>query len=75
MHLHSSMTTVERAEDFENICGKCGRMNSEHPATGRFSTVVLFGDECAWNPDKEFRHFVMGTLKSSGYNLQDFGHE
>jgi len=50
-------------------------MNSEHPATGRFSTVVLFGDECAWNPDKEFRHFVMGTLKSSGYNLQDFGHD
>jgi len=28
-------------------------MNAEHPATGRFSTIVLFGDECAWNPDSE----------------------
>jgi hypothetical protein len=41
------MTTLDRTEDFENIYSKCGRMNAEHPATGRFSTIVLFGDECA----------------------------
>ncbi len=69
------MTTLDRTEDFENIYSKCGRMNTEHPATGRFSTIVLFGDECAWSPDNEFKNFVVGTLKRSGYNLQDFGFE
>ena len=33
--------------NFENIRSKCAKLNAEHPATGRFSTIVLFGDECA----------------------------
>ena len=48
----------ERVNDLENICIKCGKMISEHPTTGRFNTVVLFGNECAWNPDNEFKGFV-----------------
>jgi len=69
------MKSAQREEDFENICNKCGRKNTEHPSTGRFGTIVLFGHECAWNPDDEFRYFVMETLKGSGYDLQDFGYE
>ncbi len=38
-------------------------MYSEHPTTGRFRTVILFGNECAWNPDNEFKGFVKSTLK------------
>jgi hypothetical protein len=49
-------------------------MYSEHPTTGRFSTVILFGHECAWNPDNEFEGFVKSTLKTSGYDLLDFGY-
>jgi hypothetical protein len=30
-------------------------MYSEHPTIGRFSKVILFGHECAWNPDNEFK--------------------
>ena len=48
---------------------------SEHPTTGRFSTVILFGHECAWNPDHEFKGFVKNTLKTSGYDLLEFGYE
>lgn len=65
----------ERVRDFENTCIKCGKRYSEHPATGRFSTVILFGNECAWNPDSEFKGFVKSTLKSAGYDLLDFGYE
>jgi hypothetical protein len=65
----------ERANDFEKICIKCGKMYSEHRATGRFNTVILFGHECAWNPDHEFKGFVMNTLKTSGYDLLEFGYE
>jgi hypothetical protein len=36
----------EKVTDFHNICIKCGKMCSEHPATGRFNTVILFGHEC-----------------------------
>ena len=64
----------QRINDFENICIKCGKMYSEHPTTGRFSTVILFGHECAWNPDNEFKGFVKSTLKTSGYDLLDFGY-
>ena len=64
----------ERVNDFENKCIKCGKMYSEHPTTGRFSTVILFGHECAWNPDNEFKGFVKSTLKTSGYDLLDFGY-
>jgi hypothetical protein len=53
----------ERMTDLENICIKCGKMISEHPATGRFSTVILFGNECAWNPDDEFEGFVKKYFK------------
>jgi len=63
----------EGINDFENICIKCGKMYSEHPTTGRFSTVILFGHECAWNPDNEFKGFVKSTLKTSGYDLLDLG--
>jgi len=47
----------------------------EHPTTGRFNTVILFGRECAWNPDNESKGFVKNTLKTSGYDLLDFGYE
>ena len=65
----------EKVTDFHNICIKCGKMCSEHPATGRFNTVILFGHECAWNPDHEFKGFVKNTLKTSGYDLLEFGYE
>jgi hypothetical protein len=65
----------EKVTDFHNICIKCGKMCSEHPATGRFNTVILYGHECAWNPDHEFRGFVKNTLKTSGYDLLKFGYE
>ena len=49
-------------------------MYSEHPTTGRFSTVILFGHECAWNSDHEFKEFVKRTLKTSGYDTLEFGY-
>ena len=61
--------------ELENICIKCGKLYSEHPATGRFGTVILFGNECAWNPDDEFKGFVKSTLRTSGYDLLEFGYE
>ena len=64
-----------KEKDIENKCIKCGKMYSDHPSTGRFNTVILFGNECAWNPDNEFEGFVKSTLKSSGYDLLDFGYE
>ena len=36
----------ERMADLEDKCIKCGKMYSEHPTTGRFNTVILFGNEC-----------------------------
>ena len=60
-------------DEIENICYNCGRSNSEHPSTGRFGTVVLVGHECAWNPDDEFKDFVINTLQTSGYDQHDFG--
>ena len=65
----------ERIHYLEDKCIKCGKLYSKHPATGRFGTVILFGNECAWNPDDEFEGFVKNTLKTSGYNLLDFGYE
>ena len=64
-----------KEKDIENKCIKCGKMYSDHPSTGRFNTVILFGNECAWNPDNEFKGFVKSTLKTSGYDLLDFGYE
>jgi len=40
-------------------------MYSEHPTTGRFNMVVLFGHECAWNPDHEFKGFVKSRKESN----------
>ena len=57
----------------EELCTKCKRKISEHPSTGRFHTIVLYGAECAWNPDDEVKDFVADTLKYSGYNLENFG--
>jgi hypothetical protein len=48
----------EEIKDFENLCIKCGKKYCEHAKTGRFNTVILFGHECAWDPDHEFRGFV-----------------
>ena len=68
--------TNERVNDFENICIKCGKMISEHPTTtGIFNTVILYGHECAWNSDNEFRGFVRNILRTSGYDLLDFGYD
>ena len=57
----------------EELCTKCKRKISEHPSTGRFHTIVLYGPECAWDPDDEVKDFVADTLKYSGYNLENFG--
>jgi hypothetical protein len=78
MPVNAARTYMEREqgkEEIENICYNCGRSNSEHPSTGRFGTVVLIGHECAWNPDDEFKDFVINTLQTSGYDLHDFGLE
>lgn len=71
----SQIIMNDRIHNLEDKCIKCGKLYSEHPATGRFNTVILFGNECAWNPDNEFEGFVKSTLKSSGYDLLDFGYE
>jgi len=63
---------VTNLEDFEKICFKCERMITDHPTTGRFHTIILYGPECAWNPDNKFRGFVAMTLKKSGYDLENF---
>ena len=39
-----------------------------------FIPVILHGRECAWNPDEEFKGFVKNTLKTSGYDLLEFGY-
>jgi hypothetical protein len=57
----------------EELCTKCKRKISEHPSTGRFHTIVLYGPECAWDPDDEVKDFVADVLKYSGYNLENFG--
>ena len=46
-----------RVKDFENNGIKSGKTFSRHPPTGRFNTVILFGHECAWSPDNEFKGF------------------
>ena len=65
----------ERVNDFENKCIKCGKMYSEHPTTGRFPLYGLFGHECAWNPDNEFKGFVKNTLKTFRAIIIKFGYE
>jgi hypothetical protein len=70
----ASMNPNERSEEIDQVCIKCGRGIPVHPSTGRFHTVILHGRECAWNPDEEFKSFVVSTLKSSGYNPEVFGH-
>ena len=57
----------------EEFCQKCKRKISEHPSTGRFDTIILYGSECAWDPDDEVKDFVAVTLKNSGYDLENFG--
>lgn len=66
------MASVEEVA-IEKLCSKCKRKISEHPATGRFHTIILYGPECAWDPDNEFKGFVADTLKYSGYDLENFG--
>ena len=68
------MSARERSTEIDQVCIKCGRDVAVHPLTGRFHSIVLTGHECAWNPDEEFKDFVLNTLKSSGYNIGDFGH-
>jgi hypothetical protein len=65
---------VKELENIENMCIKCKRKISEHPATGRFHTIVLYGPECAWDPDNEWRGYVVNLLKISGYDIADFGY-
>ena len=57
----------------EEFCQKCKRKISEHPSTGRFHTIILYGSECAWDPDVEVKDFVAVTLRNSGYDLENFG--
>ena len=68
------MSESKENKEIENTCIKCGRDISSHPSTGRFHTIILHDNECAWNPDIEFRGFVINTLKNSGYSPEDFGH-
>jgi len=63
----------EAPKEIDQICIKCGRTIALHPRTGRFNTIILYGRECALNPDNEFKDFVVNTLKTSGYDLSDFG--
>jgi hypothetical protein len=58
-------------EDIEKLCMRCKRKISEQPATGRFHTIILYGPECAWNPDNEVKDFVAQTLEHSGYDLRN----
>ena len=62
------MNPSERSEEIDQVCIKCEISIPVHPSTGRFDTVILHGRECAWNPDEEFKNFVVSSLKSSGYN-------
>jgi hypothetical protein len=41
--------------------------------TGRFHTIILYGPECAWNPDREVKDSVIRTLEKTGYGSQEFG--
>ena len=66
------MNPNEISEEIDQIFIKCGKKVLAHPPTGRFHTVILHGRECAWNPDEEFKNFVVSTLKSSGYNPEVF---
>ena len=68
------MNPNERSEEIDQVCIKCERSIPVHPSTGRFHTVILHGRECAWNPDEEFKGFVKNTLKTSGYDLLEFGY-
>ncbi|HEY7108991.1 MAG TPA: hypothetical protein VH415_06170 [Nitrososphaeraceae archaeon] len=63
-----------RIEEIDQYCIKCGRSIRYHPSTGRFHTIILHNRECAWNPDQEFKNFVIDTLKYSGYDPKEFGH-
>ncbi len=77
--VHSASTVLGKLrgielENIENMCIKCKRKIAEHPATGRFNTIVLYGPECAWDPDNEWREYVVNLLKISGYNIEDFGY-
>jgi hypothetical protein len=65
--------TSEEDVGIEELCQKCKRKISEHPSTGRFHTIILYGSECAWDPDNEVKDFVVVTLKNSGYDLENFG--
>ena len=67
------MLSLNETKEIDQICIKCGRPIANHPTTGRFNTIILYGRECAWNPDSEFKDFVAKTLKISGYELSDFG--
>jgi hypothetical protein len=69
----SYMSSNERHVEIDQVCIKCGRNVSIHPSTGRFHSIILHGRECAWNPDEEFKDFVIKTLKYSGYNVTEFG--
>jgi hypothetical protein len=60
-------------KDIEKLCMRCKRKISELPATGRFHTIILYGSECAWDPDREVKDFVVRTLEKSGYGSQEFG--
>ena len=66
------MKSSQREEDFENTWAKEYRP----PVNWKiWDHSVVCAHQCAWNPDNEFRHFVMETLKGSGYDLQEFGYE
>ena len=53
----------------------CRSIITDDPTTERLNNAILFGHECAWNPDNEFKGFVKITLKTSGYDLLEFGYE
>jgi hypothetical protein len=55
-----------------NIVSNAGESIRYHPSTGRFHTIILHNRECAWNPDQEFKNFVIDTLKYSGYDPKEF---
>lgn len=66
------MAAGEKLEEIHNLCINCGRKISEHPSKGRFHCIILYGRECAWNPEKEFKGFVINTLKNCGQTFKNW---
>lgn len=55
-----------------DLCPKCNRPLAEHPWSKTYSAVVLFGAECAFNPDHLVAARVAMILEKDGYDVKEF---